>query len=250
MAETPRKPPRQFSLLQILPNLVTVGAICAGLTAIRFAFQGNFEMSAALIVLAAALDGMDGRLARLLKSESEIGAELDSLADFVNFGVTPGLVMYLWALQEARSAGWIAVLIFAICCVLRLARFNVGNRSEAAKLDPASFVGVPAPAGAMLVMLPLYLAFLLPALHPMPELVIAAYMVLIGLLMISRMPTPSLKAAKFYAEQIKFVVIGFVALVAALLTYPWATLVALDIAYIVALIWAWRTREPTEEPQE
>ena len=119
-----RAPLRSMRPIQMLPNLMTLGAICAGLTSVRFAFDGNAGLSMSLIVLAAVLDGLDGTVARLLKSESEIGAELDSLADFVNFGVAPGLLLYLWALQSGRSAGWIAVLIFAICCAMRLARFS------------------------------------------------------------------------------------------------------------------------------
>ncbi len=245
MADRPPRQKRLLSLPQLLPNFLTVGAICAGLTAIRFAFQGNFDMAVFLIVLAAALDGMDGRLARLLKSESEIGAELDSLADFVNFGVAPGLIMYLWALHEAQGAGWIVVLIYAVCCVLRLARFNVGNRSEAGKAEAVFFRGVPSPAGALLVMLPLYIHQLSPGFDPLPSAVVSAWMIGVGLLMIARMPTPSLKSAKVYIENVKFVVVAFVGLIAALLTYPWATLIAMDVAYLAALAWALRRRKHT-----
>lgn len=237
-----KTPRRELSLVQLLPNFLTVGAICAGLTAIRFALQGRFDLSVALIVVAAALDGMDGRLARLLKSESAIGAELDSLADFVNFGVAPGLVLYLWALQDTRSLGWIAVLVFAVCCVLRLARFNVRNRGDASPPDDDCFTGVPSPAGALLVLLPLYLAELAPSVPRLPEAAIAAWMVVVGLLMISRLPTPALKSARIYAENVKFAVVGFVALVAALLTYPWATLVALVLAYLACVAWTVRAR--------
>ena len=152
MARAPRSQKTELPLFQLVPNLITLAAICAGLTAIRFAFQGSIEYAVALIVLAAVLDGIDGRLARALKSESELGAELDSLADFLNFGVAPALTLYAWTLSEPRGAGWIAVLVYAICCVMRLARFNV-SRSETTG-DSAYFEGFPSPAGAMLVMLP------------------------------------------------------------------------------------------------
>ena len=125
------RPRRKMHILQLLPNLVSILALCAGLTAIRFAVDGHFGTAIALIGLAAALDALDGRLARMLKSESAIGAELDSLSDFVNFGVTPALVLYFWGLNGEASFGWIAALIYAICCMLRLARFNVGNKAAA-----------------------------------------------------------------------------------------------------------------------
>lgn len=224
------KPPRDLSLLQLVPNLITIAAICAGLTAIRFAMQGNFQLSVAMIVLAAVLDGLDGRLARVLKSSSEIGAELDSLADFLNFGVAPGLVIYLWALQEARSAGWIAVLIFAICCVLRLARFNVGSRSADAG-EKTGFIGVPSPAAGLLALMPLYLARLDPRLDP-PTVATGLWLVFVGFLMIGRFPTPSLKGARVGPETVRFVVLGFVALVALLATYPWATLTSCGTLYL------------------
>ncbi|MGB0904922.1 MAG: CDP-alcohol phosphatidyltransferase family protein, partial [Mangrovicoccus sp.] len=121
---------RSVPLIQLLPNLMTIMAICAGLTAIRFGFEGNYETSVRLILVACILDGLDGRLARILKAESPIGAELDSLADFVNFGVAPVLILHSWILSEFSGAGWIAALSYSICCVLRLARFNVSNRLE------------------------------------------------------------------------------------------------------------------------
>ena len=121
-------PRRRMHILQLLPNLISILALCSGLTAIRMAVEGQFGLSVGLIGLAAALDGIDGRLARMLKSESAIGAELDSLCDLVNFGVTPALVLYYWGMRADTSLGWIAVLIYAVCCMLRLARFNVGQR--------------------------------------------------------------------------------------------------------------------------
>jgi CDP-diacylglycerol--serine O-phosphatidyltransferase len=225
----------------MLPNLLTIAAICAGLTAIRFAFQSEFERSVQLILAACVLDGVDGRLARLLKSESKMGAELDSLADFVNFGIAPGLMLYFWALKDMPSAGWISVLIYTICCVIRLARFNVGNKSEFDDADARFFVGVPAPAGAMLVLLPMFFSFLFSNAPLIPVGLICLYMICIGLLMISRIPTWSFKIVSVPRDKAKFLYVGFVLIVASLFTYAWATLVLLDLAYIIGVIWAWRT---------
>ncbi len=140
------RPRTELPIVQLLPNFVTIVAICAGLTAIRFGVQGNYERAVLLVVAAGVLDTLDGRLARMLKSDSKMGAELDSLADFVNFGVAPPLVIYFWALQDMRSAGWISVLVFSVCCVLRLARFNVTNKSDDEGDDSGYYAGVPSPA--------------------------------------------------------------------------------------------------------
>ncbi len=227
-------------ILQLLPNLISILALCAGLTAIRMAVEGRFGWAVALIGLAAALDGIDGRLARMLKSESEIGAELDSLCDLVNFGVTPALVLYFWGLRMDTSLGWIAVLIYAVCCMLRLARFNVGNRMPEGEGKPKGFVGVPAPAGAMLALGPMYLAFTLDAAVPHAPWAVALWMVFVGALMISRMPTPSFKGVRIYTENARFILVGSVALVAALLTYPWVTLLLMDIVYLGSIVILWR----------
>ena len=237
------KPRSELHLAQLLPNLMTIAAMCSGLTGIRFAITGNFTAAVAMILLAAVLDGLDGRIARLLRSESEMGAELDSLVDFVNFGVAPGLTMYMWGLHGLQSGGWIATLIYASCCLLRLARFNIGNRPSPEKPIATNFTGVPSPAGAMLAMLPAYFAFMLPAAPQLPPALLALYMVFVGGLMISRFPTPSFKSVTFYAENVRFVIVGFVALVAALLSFPWETLVVITLGYVAVLLWSlWHNR--------
>ncbi|HSG56470.1 MAG TPA: CDP-diacylglycerol--serine O-phosphatidyltransferase, partial [Paracoccaceae bacterium] len=180
----PTRTKGELPLTSLLPNLVTVAAICAGLTAIRFAFQGSFEAAVTLILVAGVLDGLDGRLARMLKSESALGAELDSLADFLNFGIAPALILYVWAFQDMRNLGWIAIVIYALCCVLRLARFNIGNKSEVSEGPKKFFVGVPAPAGAMLVMLPMFLSFIWARTPILPAGLIGVYMIGVGLLMV------------------------------------------------------------------
>ena len=144
----------------VLPNLVTVLAICAGLSGIRLAFEARFETAVVMVLIAAFLDGIDGRLARMLKATSKFGAQMDSLADIVNFGVAPALVLYAYLLDRAGSPGWIAALLFAIACGLRLARFNVLDEDlDRPAWQAEYFVGVPAPAGAVLVLLPVYLVF-------------------------------------------------------------------------------------------
>src|SRR5215472_16419720 len=159
-----RLPPRQFRRIPVrtlAPNLVTLLALCAGLTGIRMAFENRYGLALGAVVFAAVLDGIDGRLARFLKGTSRFGAELDSLSDFVNFGVAPGLILYFWGLHDLRSAGWITAMMFAICAGLRLARFNVmAEDPERPAWASNFFVGVPAPMGAIAVLLPIYVVFL------------------------------------------------------------------------------------------
>jgi len=236
---TPRESRRggMTSLPQMLPNIMTLMAICAGLTAIRFAVQGRFDLAVSLILVAAVLDGLDGRLARMLKTESQIGAELDSLADFVNFGVAPGLLVYLWALQDARSEGWIAVLIYVICCVMRLARFNVDSRNPEMQTQARKgFVGVPSPAGALLVLTPFFIWREFPGLSKAPELVVVVVLIGVGFLLISRIPTPSLKSVSIPAGKVRYLMVGLVAVVAAAFTWPWAVLSIAALGYFALVL--------------
>lgn len=228
-------------VIHLLPNLLTIASVCAGLTSIRFGYEGDFEMAVRLVLAACILDGLDGRVARLMNRSSEVGAELDSLADFVNFGVAPVLILHSWLLHDFRSAGWIAVLIYTTCCLLRLARFNVSNRSE--NDDPSSdfFAGVPSPAGAILVMLPMIISFAISDLPLIPPAIAALHICLIGLLMISQIPTYSFKNVSIDRANAKYFMLGAAILTAALLTYLWATLIVFTIAYIGCLIWAYRT---------
>lgn len=235
-APLPPRKKKAVQVFQLLPNMLTIAAICAGLTAIRFGYDGNYEMSVRLILLACILDGLDGRLARMMNSASEIGAELDSLADFLNFGVAPALILHSWALQDYRG-GWIAVLSYAICCVLRLARFNVSSRMETDKPASDYFVGVPSPAGAILVLLPMVVSFALPDVSPLHPIAVGLYICLIGLLMISRIPTYSFKNFSIDHENAKYFLLGGVLLVAALLTYLWTVLSVLTFCYIGLLFW-------------
>src|SRR5689334_23717795 len=178
---------RPIPVRMLVPNVITLLAICAGLTAIRLSTEGKMEWAVAAIVFAAVLDGVDGRVARLIKGQSKFGAELDSLADFVNFGVAPGLMLYFWQLHELNNGGWIAAMVFAISGGLRLARFNA-TMDDPNKPPYASnyFTGVPAPAGAVTALLPIYLSFL--SVPKPPATLTAAYTLLIAFLMVSRLP--------------------------------------------------------------
>ncbi len=238
MASGPQKRlRREQPLVQMLPNFLTLGAICASVTAIRFAILGDVQLAVGLIMLAAVLDLLDGWVARLLHSESAIGAELDSLADFASFGVAPGLILYFWALREGHGAGlpglgWTAVLIYVICCALRLARFNVGNVGPASDgLEKRYFRGVPSPAGALLAFMPMYFAFMLPAAPTLPLWALALYLMAIGALMVSRLPTLSFKSVTVKPENSLYLLVGFAAFAGALLTSPWATLFGIGLCY-------------------
>ncbi len=243
MADPSKQEETGFTLIHFLPNALTITAICAGLSAIRFGVQGNYVLAVQLVIAACVLDGLDGRIARLLNSDSKMGAELDSLADFLNFGVAPPLVLYFWALQDIRSAAWLAVLIFAVCCVMRLARFNVDSKSETCDHDSAYFQGVPAPAGALLVMLPMYLSFAFADAPLLPSVLICLYMVFIGLLLVSRIPTWSFKTTRISRENAKFFLIGVAVVGATLLTFAWITLIALCVGYVGMVAWAWLEKE-------
>ncbi|NNE89410.1 MAG: CDP-diacylglycerol--serine O-phosphatidyltransferase [Silicimonas sp.] len=219
-----------YPLSHQLPNLLTLAAICAGLTAIRSAVTGDFAVAVQLILVACLLDGLDGRLARRMGSASKLGAELDSLADFLNFGVATPLVIYFWALHEMENAAWLAVLIFTVCCVLRLARFNIASKSEA-EIDMRFFEGLPSPAGAILVMMPLYIAFAFPEAARIPGYAICFYMIGIGLLLVSRIPTWSFKTTRVSRHNLILFLIGSCLVGLGLLTYAWITLIVLCLGY-------------------
>jgi CDP-diacylglycerol--serine O-phosphatidyltransferase len=240
-AETRRRF-RPIPVRTLLPNLITLLALCAGLTAIRLSVEGNLELALAAIVFAALLDGIDGRIARLLKGTSKFGAELDSLADFVNFGVTPALVLYFWGLHDLKSAGWIAALVFAICAGLRLARFNVmiddPNRPPWAA---NFFTGIPAPAGAITVLLPIYLSFLGAPHGIIVVWITLVYTLLIALLMVSRLPVFSGKRVgkRVPPEMVLPVFVLVVLFFALLISYPWIVLTIGTLAYLVCLPLGW-----------
>lgn len=227
---------RGLPLRALVPNAITAAALCVGLTGIRFAIGGEFEKAVLAVILAGMLDGIDGRVARMLKAQSRFGAELDSLADSINFGVGPALIIYLWSLQHMPRFGWFAALAFAICCVLRLARFNARIDLDDEPKKAAGFLtGVPAPVGAGLAFLPLYLWIA----SGQPELadprLVGGWILLIAILMISNLPTLSWSKMR-PRRTIRLEVIALTGLVfAALLTEPWLTLVGICALYLLLI---------------
>jgi CDP-diacylglycerol---serine O-phosphatidyltransferase len=233
---------RPIPVRLLVPNVITLLAICAGLTAIRLSIEGRMELAVAAIVFAAVLDGVDGRVARMIKGQSKFGAELDSLADFVNFGVAPGLMLYFWQLQELNNGGWIAAMVFAISGGLRLARFNATIDDPNRPAFAANyFTGVPAPAGAILALLPIYLAFL--GVPKPPATLTAAYTLLIAFLMVSRLPVFSGKTVKMRVppEMVLPVFVSVVFFVALLIGYPWHILSIGSVLYLASLPLGWKS---------
>jgi len=241
----PRLKRRRFRRIPVrilVPNVITLLALCAGLTAIRLAFENRYALALAAIVFAAILDAIDGRLARFLKGTSRFGAELDSLSDFVNFGVAPALILYFWGLHDLKSAGWIAAMVFAICAGLRLARFNVMLDDPDQPLWAKNFfVGMPAPAGAITVLLPIYASFLgLPRSLALTW-VMLAYTLGIASLMVSRLPVFSGKrvGTRVTPELVGPVIVLVVAFFALLIAYPWVLLTTGTLAYLASLPFGW-----------
>ncbi|MFL6789915.1 MAG: CDP-diacylglycerol--serine O-phosphatidyltransferase [Bradyrhizobium sp.] len=233
---------RPIPVRMLVPNVITLLAICAGLTAIRLSTEGRMELAVAAIVFAAILDGLDGRVARMIKGQSKFGAELDSLADFVNFGVAPGLILYFWHLHELANVGWIAAMVFAISGGLRLARFNATIDDPNKPPFAANyFTGVPAPAGAITVLLPIYLAFL--GLPTPPVTLIALYTLLIAFLMVSRLPVFSGKTVRMRVppEMVLPVFVSVVFFIALLIGYPWHILSAGSVLYLLSLPLGWKS---------
>jgi CDP-diacylglycerol--serine O-phosphatidyltransferase len=234
---------RQIPVRVLVPNVITLLALCAGLTGIRLAIEERYELALGAIVFAAVLDAVDGRVARMIKGTSRFGAELDSLADFVNFGVAPGLILYFWGLKPLGNIGWIAAMVFAICAALRLARFNV--QIEDPNRPPWAgnfFTGIPAPAGAIAVLLPIYLYFLQ---VPVPAALTLIYTFVIAGLMISRLPVLSGKkyGARVPPELVLPVILVAVCLIALLVSYPWYLLTAGTIVYLALLPLGWLSRK-------
>ncbi|MFC7704789.1 CDP-diacylglycerol--serine O-phosphatidyltransferase [Plastorhodobacter daqingensis] len=247
-----RKPRRRLSrdrlpFLHLLPNMITILGLCAGLTAIRFVMMGRYEFAASLIIFAALIDGLDGLIARRINATSQMGAELDSLSDFLNFGVAPGILIYQFALTGMRDLGWLFVLIYVICCCLRLARFNV-SREEPQGVGRPHFTGVPAPAGALLALVPLFLtAEGVLNLRQMPWLV-GPWLALVAWAMISRLPTPSPKAIRIRRDQVAPVLIGMVVVGGLVFTRFWLLMILLSGAYVITLGYALITRKRSGLP--
>ncbi len=240
----PRRGPRipGLSINKLIPNILTLLALCAGLTSIRFAMHDMWKEAVVSTVLAAVLDGLDGRVARLLHGTSKFGAELDSLSDFVSFGVAPAMVLYFWTMRSAGGYGWALVLLFSVCCALRLARFNtmIGEPD----LPPYAynfFTGVPAPAGAGMVLLPMALTIHFGGGFFDRPLVVALFLLGVSFLMVSKIPTFSFKKVRIPHKWVLPILLVVGLLAAFMVTEPWLTLSLLGIGYTVSIPFAVRS---------
>lgn len=247
---------RRLMGTKMLPNVLTIAALCIGLTALRFGIDGRWTNAMVLVLIAAVLDGMDGMVARLLKASSPFGAELDSFSDFVSFGVSPAILLYLWNLQEAGPFGWVAALLLCVAVALRLARFNVKNMSgQNTSNEPQApksyFEGVPAPAGAILALVPMMLSF---KIYPedegsFPSILVAIWVIFIAGLMVSRLPTYSLKRIKLQQKH-TIPLLAFVALfAAALASEPWTTIVLCSLSYLFSILHSVKRARRIQEAQ-
>ncbi|HWG78719.1 MAG TPA: CDP-diacylglycerol--serine O-phosphatidyltransferase [Stellaceae bacterium] len=229
------RPIGTLSLNRLIPNILTLLALCAGMTAIRLALNGKFESAATAIIIAGVLDGIDGRIARLLKGTSPFGAQLDSLSDFVSFGVAPAVLLYIWTMQSLQTLGWVVVLLFAVCSSLRLARFNTQLGAELPPYAYNFFTGVPAPAGAGLVLIPMIASFAFGAAVARSPLINGVALAVVAALMVSRVPTFSFKRFRVPGHWVLPMLLIVGALAAFLTTEPWGTLLAIGALYIVSI---------------
>jgi len=223
----------------LLPNIVTLLALCAGVTAIRLGFEGRYELAVGAIIFAIVLDAIDGRLARFLKGQTRFGAELDSLCDFVNFGVAPAVLLYMWSLKELRNLGWIVALALAVCCALRLARFNVAiDDPDKPAWMAGYFTGIPAPAGAGLALAPFYMGFLgIISDGTAAAWFILVYVALVAVGMVSRLPTYSGKSSgqRVSRDFVLPILAGTVTVAVLLIAFTWEVLLAMAALYIALL---------------
>lgn len=250
MSMRPRPQRRGIPLRAVLPNAVTALALCSGLTAVRFAIAAEWERAVLMIMLAAVLDGIDGQIARMVRGESRFGAELDSLSDAISFGVAPALILYLWALIEAPKIGWIVALLYAVFCALRLARFNAQiDAAEAPRKLAGYLTGIPAPAGAGLAMLPIYIWLWSGEELARSYWIVTPWVAFVGLLMVSSLATYSWKSLRL-RRNVRFEALVLVAiLLAALVTAPWQTLTVVCVGYLATLPFSVRAYRRTKLPR-
>jgi len=219
----------------LLPNILTLAGVCLGISSIKFSIDGNFSLAVTLILFAAILDSLDGRIARLIKGTSEFGKELDSLTDFVSFGIAPAFILYFWELNNYGKLGWAITLIYSVCCVLRLARFNLTKIEDNAEWKNNFFEGIPSPAGGLLVLMPLIyeltnLNFGIEIKQLTPYLT-----VLVAILLVSKIPTLSLKKIIISPRATVFLLLGAGIVVIALLFYTLESLLIFGISYIISI---------------
>jgi CDP-diacylglycerol--serine O-phosphatidyltransferase len=219
----------------LLPNILTLAGVCLGISSIKFSIDGNFSLAVTLILFAAILDALDGRIARLIKGTSEFGKELDSLTDFVSFGIAPAFILYFWELNNYGKLGWAITLIYSVCCVLRLARFNLTKIEETENWKNNFFEGIPSPAGGLLILMPLIyeltnlnIGFDIKNLTPYFTIVIA-------ILLVSKIPTLALKKISISSKATVFLLLGIGVVFISLLFFTLETLLIFGIIYLISI---------------
>lgn len=232
-----RRTLREQPFSRLFPNLITIAGLCCGLSAIRYAILGRWELAVAFILAAAFIDGMDGRIARMLGATSVFGAQLDSLSDFVCFGIAPALVLYHWQLHDVKGIGWAVVLFYAVCCALRLARFNTGIINETQKAwQKKFFTGVPSPAGGILALWPIVIMLQSEGEWVVPGWVTVVHLFCVGLLMVSRLPTFAAKNLRIRNDLILPVTVACAFVVALFIIEPWLTLSVIGVCYLFSIL--------------
>ncbi len=245
--------PRLITVRALAANIVTTLALSAGMTAIRFALEGRFKSAVTAIVIAGVLDGLDGTIARLLKSSSRFGAELDSLSDVIAFGIAPAILIYSWGLADLGRVGWIVALAYGVACALRLARYNAqaAEGGEDDKRRLGFFVGVPAPAGAALVLLPMIVDFAFEMTIFKTSAALGVYVALVAGALVSTLPTFSMRQLRIQRENMLVLLLAIAVLAAALLAYGWSVLALVILAYLISVplaFWRWRRAVRSEQP--
>jgi CDP-diacylglycerol---serine O-phosphatidyltransferase len=244
---------RGFSINRLIPNVLTLAALCSGLTAIRFGLQGQMKLAVIAVMVAAILDALDGRVARRLGVTSRFGAELDSLSDFLCFGVSPALVLYLVSLKDGGALGWVVTLMFPMCSALRLARFNTALDADTPPpaWTGAYFTGVPAPAGALLALIPLMVSFEIDAAWPRHALVVGTVLVVVGGLMVSRLPTFSFKKGRVPRHLVLPSLLAVALMLGVIASSPWIgmSLLGLGYASLIPFSWIAYRRQATQDRQ-
>ena len=235
------EPNKKFKLVSskktryLLPNIITLGGVCLGISSIKFSIDGNFSLAVTLILLAAILDALDGRIARLIKGTSEFGKELDSLTDFVSFGIAPVLILYFWELNTYGKLGWAIALIFSVCCVLRLARFNLTKIDNDQEWKSNFFEGVPSPAGGLLILMPLIYELSNLDLNLNIKSFTPYLTILIAFLLVSKIPTLSLKKISISSKTTVFLLLTVGIVIIALLFYTFETLLFFGTIYLISI---------------
>ena len=219
----------------LLPNILTLGGVCLGISSIKFSIDGNFNLAVIFILLASILDALDGRIARLIKGTSEFGKELDSLTDFVSFGIAPVFILYFWELSNYGKLGWTIALIYSVCCVLRLARFNLTKNNEQQDWKNNFFEGVPSPAGGLLILLPLIYELSNLKLNFDLRGITPYLTILVALLLVSKLPTLSLKRISISSKTTIFLLLGIGMIFIALLFYTFKTLLIFCFVYLISI---------------